>query len=71
MKKEIEDYEQYLNRDVKIFPKDNKDPITGRITAVQKKFLVVLAKKAIRQDNKIIYTKRSIKKENVDRLSLN
>lgn len=71
MKKEIVDYEQYLNRDVKIFPKDRRDPITGRVTIVKKKFLVILAKKAIRQENKIIYTKKSIKIDDIDRVNLN
>jgi hypothetical protein len=71
MKKEMIDYDQYLNKDVKVFPKDRKDPITGRVTLVRKKFLVILAKKAIKQDNKIIYTKRSIKKDDIDRINLN
>ena len=69
MKREILDYEKYLNRDVKVFNKDKKkDPITGRVTVVQKKYIVILAKKAIRQENKIIYKKRSVKKDKIDRI---
>ena len=74
MKHELEtkvlDYEKYLNRDVKIFNKDKKkDPITGRIIVVKKKFIVVLAKKAIRQENKFVYKKKSVKKEKIDRMN--
>jgi DNA phosphorothioation-dependent restriction protein DptG len=71
MKKEIVNYEQYLNKDVKIFPKNRKDPVTGRVTVVKKKFLVILAKKAIKQENKIIYTKKSIKIDDIDRVNIN
>lgn len=70
MKKELVDFEDYLNQDVKVFRKSKPDPVTGRVEVVQKKFIVLMAKKAIRQENKIVYVKRSVKKDDIEKISL-
>jgi len=70
MKKELSNFDGYLNLNVKIFPKERAEPITGKVTAINKKFLILLAKKANRRENKIMYVGRSIKKDNVERISL-
>jgi len=74
MKKELVniDFEDYVNFDVKIFckSKNKPEPITGKVLINKKKFIIVLVKKAIRQERKIVYKRRSIKKENIDRINL-
>jgi len=70
MKKELVDFEDYLKQDVKVFRKGRTDPITGRIDVIQKKFIVLLAKKAIKQENKIVYIKKSVKKDDIEKISL-
>lgn len=76
MKKELAEFETYLNLDVKVFPKKKgdpprrRDPITGRVTRINKKFIVLRAKKANKQERKIVYVGRSIKKDDIERISL-
>lgn len=69
MKKEI-DFNEFVSKEVKIFFKNKPDPITGKIQIVHKKFLVLLSKKAIKQENKIVYKKVSVKKDKIERISL-
>lgn len=71
MKTEEINFENYLNANVKIFPKGNKDPVTGRVLVIKKKFIVLLAKKAIKQEGKIVYRKRIVKKDNIEKINLN
>lgn len=70
MKKEEIKYEDYLDKNVKVFKKGKQEPTTGRLTVIKKKFIVILAKKAIRQENKFVYRKQSVKKEQIDRINL-
>jgi len=72
MKKEIVNvnYEDYLNKNVKIFKKGKQDPITGKVIVIKKRFILILAKKAIKQENKFIYRKGSVKKETIDRIDI-
>ncbi len=69
MKKELIDFEKYLNLNVKVFPKGKADPVTGRITLIRKKFIVLLAKKAIKQEGKIIYKQKSVRKEDIEKIA--
>jgi hypothetical protein len=70
MKKELIDFEKYLNQDVKVFSKGKSDPVTGRITNIRKKFIVLLAKKANRQERKIVYRTKSVKIEDIEKVTI-
>lgn len=70
MKKEIIDFKPYLNQDVKIFHKGKVEPVTGRVSVIQKNFIVLMAKKAIKQENKIVYVKKSVKKDSIEKISI-
>jgi pyruvate-formate lyase-activating enzyme len=68
MKNEVIDFSSYLNLDVKIFPKERAEPITGRVTLIKKNFISLVAKKAIKKENKIVYVRRSVKKDSIERI---
>jgi len=70
MKNELMDFTSYLNQNVKIFPKERAEPITGRITTIKKNFISLLAKKANRSENKIVYVRKSVKKDSIERIHI-
>ena len=54
MQKENIDFNEYIDKNVKIFVKKNPEPITGKVKDVKNKFLLLQQKKAIKQENKIV-----------------
>lgn len=69
-------FKTYINQDVKVFlkkkgdPPRRREPITGRVIRINKKFIVLRAKKANKLLRKIVYGVKSVKKEDIERINL-
>lgn len=68
MQKENIDFNEYIDKNVKIFVKKNPEPITGKVKDVKNKFLLLQQKKAIKQENKIVWAKRTVKLEDIEKI---
>lgn len=68
MQKEFIDYKSHLDKHVKVFLKGKRDPTAGRLDIIQRKYIVLLAKKAIKNESKIVYVKKSIRKDDIEKI---